>query len=129
MRRLLKGLCVIVVLLSVPAKPVPVSPNFSGVVRDAAQGGLFGATIVVQYWERDRASGHVQVISRTPIYTDDEGRFSTYLAPGLYDVFISHPVMDPIAKKIMIPPAKPIRLDCELRLSPLVSTAVGLEVR
>ncbi len=97
-----------------------------GVVRDPAGGGLYGASVLVQRWGWDRSLRQARLISQPPMRTDDEGRFSVYLPPGLYDVFISYIAMEPVAKKIEIRSVTPTNLDCRLELSPLTPT---VEVR
>jgi hypothetical protein len=102
--------------------------NFRGVVRDAAGGGLPGASVLVQRWEWDRSTKRPRLVSTPPVQTDDEGGFSVYLPPGLYDVFVSYIAMEPVAVKVEIKPVTPTNLDCRLELSPLAPTAGPLEV-
>jgi len=117
----------VVLAVALPSGGVP-AENFRGLVRDAAGGGLPGASVLVQRWEWDHSTKRPRLVSTPPIQTDDEGRFSVYLPPGLYDVFVSYPVMEPVARKVEIKPVTPTNLDCRLELSPLAPTAGPLEV-
>lgn len=56
--------------------------NFRGAVRDAAGGGLPGASVLVQRWDWDRSTKRPRLVSTPPVQTDDEGRFSIYSPPG-----------------------------------------------
>src|SRR2546422_2793441 len=63
-----------------------------------------------------------RLVTMPLIYTDGEGRFSAYLPPGLYDVLVSHAVMEPVAKKIKIEPGKLATFECQVQLSILAET-------
>lgn len=102
--------------------------NFQGIVHDPAGAMLPGAAIIVQRWEWDRTTSHARLISQPPIYTDNEGRFSVHLPPGLYDVFVSFIALEPVAKKFEIKAVTPTNLDCNLELSSVTPTAGGLQI-
>ena len=105
------------------ASAAPMTANLRGVVRDAAGGGLPGAAVLVQRWEWEGSVKPTPRLVTMPlIYTDGEGRFSAYLPPGLYDVLVSHAVMEPVAKKIKIEPGKLATFECQVQLSILAET-------
>lgn len=101
------------------AKPLE---NFRGVVRDPAGGWFVETSIAVQRWEWDESSKRFHAVNPPPIHLDSNGKFSAYLTPGLYDVFVSSYWGEPIALKVEIAPLTPTELECDFRLSPLVPT-------
>lgn len=94
--------------------------NFHGVVRDPAGAVLAGAAIHVQRWRQDKAGWRPEVLTKPSTFSDRDGRFSFYLPPGLYDIFISHPIMRPFSEKIRIESDKETTLDCKLEFSPFI---------
>jgi hypothetical protein len=128
MRNCLACLILVPLLLPLLAGPGPVPFNFAGIIRDPTGAGLSGASVVVERWEWDRSMRYPRAIAEPVVRTDEEGRFSAYLPPGLYDVFVSYPSMEPVAKKIEIKAVESTNLDCTLELSSLAPTAGGLEI-
>ena len=122
--------CLVTVLAACVASSGAMPENFRGVVRDPSGAGLPSASVLVQSWEWKDSAKHPRPFSKPPIpiQTDGEGRFSVNLPSGLYDVFVSHPVMDPVALKVKIAPTTQTNLGCDLQLSPLVPTADPLLV-
>ncbi len=94
--------------------------NFRGVVRDPASSAFPETTIFVQRWDWDMESKQFRAFNPPPIHIDSNGKFATYLPPGVYDVFVSSYWGEPIALKVEVAPTTPTELECDFQLSPLI---------
>ena len=90
-----------------------------GVVYDVSGGVVPNAIVIIQdLTPVKNAAGRVKYTVAEGLVTDSSGEFTSQLAPGRYDIFVTHRSLLPIAKRVKVEPNKEITLDCELKLDP-----------
>ena len=90
-----------------------------GVVRDINGAVVPNAIVIIQNLKpRTTTTGRARYTVAEGLVTDSSGEFTSHLTPGRYDIFVTHPALLPVAKRVEIEANKEISRDCELRFDP-----------
>ena len=101
----------------VPPSQAPPTGTLKGVVRGPA-GDLAGEVKVrVEQWYFDQGTPHF--LTEIVLYTDQKGEFLIKVPPGVYDVLISRPDCEPVAKKLKVVSGKETNFKPQLKISKL----------
>jgi hypothetical protein len=112
----------------VVAPPASAQTRLTGVVRDSEGAVISGARILIHWDSSGSTVGlttNVGIKQDVVLTTDAEGRFSTELPPGFYDVFASAMAFSPDCKKIRTKNGETAIYNVRLNASPLVSKELG----
>ncbi len=102
--------------------PPAVGETLRGVVSDEMGAPLKDALVFVR-WDptgKARGIGNVGIKQELMLKTDERGAFTTELAPGFYDVFVSSPAFSPACRKIRIGNGAVVNFDERLPVSDIV---------
>jgi Carboxypeptidase regulatory-like domain len=107
-------------LWSWPKSPQPQAPptgTLKGVVHGPAGELTAGVKVRVENWYFDLGAPHV--LTEIVLYTDHKGEFSARVPAGVYDVLVSRPEWEPVAKKVKVVAGKETSFNPHLKWSKL----------
>jgi Carboxypeptidase regulatory-like domain len=118
-RRTLVQACALGLFVALSCQPgagaATTTGTLRGVVRDPDGAVIANATILIQHWRLKGGSlNHPVPVTEPLVYTDSNGSFSTNLAPGVYQVFVSFPLFAPSAREVRVGVGKETTIECNL---------------
>lgn len=91
--------------------------TLKGVVRGPGGERASDVKVRVEQWSFDEGKPHF--LTELVLYTDAKGEFSVSVPAGVYDVFVSRPDCEPVAKKVKVVSGKTASFSPQLRISKL----------
>lgn len=120
---------VLVFVSSVSADP-PKSV-VKGVVTDST-GGVIPRARVILHWDQSGSRvglvANIGVSEDVVVETNEDGKFSTELPPGFYDLFVSAMAFSPDCRKVRIQPGETATYSFKLNADPLVAKELGFTI-
>jgi hypothetical protein len=88
-----------------------------GIVRGPAGELASEVKVRIEDWYFDQGKPHF--LTEIVLYTDQKGEFSVRVPAGVYDVMVSRPDCEPVAKKLKVVSGKDTIFKPELKISKL----------
>ena len=117
---LLQRLAVVADVVSAASKQTPhplVTGTLKGVVRGPAGEAICNVKMRVEQWYIDQGTPHF--LTEIVAFTDEKGAFSVNVPAGVYDVLVSRPDYEPVAKKLKVVSGRGTILNLQLKTSKL----------
>jgi hypothetical protein len=125
MRLRLLALLIFALMSAAFAQGGEASGTLRGVVHDINGAVVPGVRVVIQGWKSDmKNTGRVTYTIESALLTDSKGEFSSSLQSGRYDVFVSYPILLPIAKRVKIEANRETTVELELKDDPQIAGLV-----
>jgi hypothetical protein len=100
-----------------PASQGTPTGTLKGVVTGPSGELAHNAKVRVEQWYFDEGKPHV--LTEAVSFTGEKGEFSLSVPAGVYDVFVSAPTCEPVAKKVKVISGKGTSFNPKLRISKL----------
>ncbi len=110
--------------------PPAAGETLRGIVSDIAGAPIAGALVFVR-WDQSgstRGIGNVGIKQDLMMKTGERGAFTTQLAPGFYDVFVSSPAFSPACRKIRIGKGAVVNVEERLPVSIIVMNELAYKI-
>ena len=86
-----------------------------GTVEDPNGAPVEQVCLRVQHWSLDNPNRKAMLVEDATVTRSDQGRFKVDLPPGIYDVFLSAPSFEPVARSVKIKVGKETQLRLKLK--------------
>lgn len=100
-----------------PPPQTPLTGTLKGVVYGPAGDLTADVKVRVEKWYFDQGAPHF--LTEIVLYTDQKGEFLVRVPAGVYDVLVSRPDCEPVAKKLKVVAGKETNFNPHLKISKL----------
>ena len=92
--------------------------TLSGLVTDPSGAVVANLPVRIEHWNLGK-SLPAELKQDSVLMTGADGRYSTNLNPGIYDVIFSYPIFCPVAKRVKVEAGKIVDSSVKLKFDPL----------